>query len=323
MFEKSSKGNQVSITDLAMDRARQTIVWMWQRDWLATPLASITEFGIQSEQFCRRMVTRPHGPGPMVTWNQGGTGDALVLVNGFTGSSGAWPTPWVAELEAHYRVIRIDNRGTGPASRTNGPFTIADMADDIRDVLDACGIERATVLGTSMGGMICQEFAMRHPGRINRLIAVSTIPPAPAFVPSVHGLTLAGSLYSARPKEHEITESRLFEAAQLWLQFSAKSFEPSPEVRRDMGRAALLEPAPAMGALRQARAIYAWQGPMRLRRIVAPTTLVHGLADHVIPVVNVHRIAEQITHADVVEVPGAGHLIPWEAPTVLQKVLGI
>lgn len=79
-------------------------------------------------------------------------------------------------------MIRIDNRGTGWSRSASYPFTIADMADDARDVLRACRIDRAAVLGVSMGGMIAQELAIRHGGFVDKLVLAATRPPAPAYI---------------------------------------------------------------------------------------------------------------------------------------------
>jgi pimeloyl-ACP methyl ester carboxylesterase len=119
---------------------------------------------------------------PVVHWHDGGRGPALLLLNGWSASGLVWPESWLARLEERYRVIRIDNRGTGWSRSAPYPFTIADMADDARDVLRACRIDRAAVLGQSMGGMIAQELAIRHGGFVGKLVLAATRPPAPAYV---------------------------------------------------------------------------------------------------------------------------------------------
>lgn len=314
----------MSMPDRVIDHTKSTIVWMWQQPWLATPLATATDLCIRYEKLCRQTL-EPNGHRPrhpMTTWHDGGQGQVLLMINGFTASGLAWPSSLVRRLERRYRVIRIDNRGTGWARDAPGPFTIADMADDARDVLDALGVDRAVVYGMSMGGMIGQEFAIRHPDRIERLVVSSTIPPAPSFVPSTHGLTLAGSLYGADDDVDQPSHDQLNEAARVWLQFSAAGFEPLEEVLHEMGRSALTRVTPRRGAVLQARAIYAWADPSRLRRITTPTTVLHGAADHVIPPVNAQRIAGLIPHAKLVEVLGAGHLLPWEAEDTLVRHLG-
>src|SRR4051794_18307218 len=118
---------------------------------------------------------------PAVYWRAAGRGPALVLLNGWSASGLAWPRAWVRELERRFRLVRIDKRGSGFSRVSGTPFTLADMAGDVQAVLDAEGIDRATVLGMSMGGMIAQEFAIRHPDRLDGLMLMSTRPPAPAY----------------------------------------------------------------------------------------------------------------------------------------------
>lgn len=77
---------------------------------------------------------------------------------------------------------RLDNRGTGWSRSAPYPFTIADMADDARDVLRACRIDRAAVLGQSMGGMIAQELAIKHSEFVDKLVLAATRPPASAYI---------------------------------------------------------------------------------------------------------------------------------------------
>src|SRR6185503_18981272 len=111
-----------------------------------------------------RRVTRARTP--QVFWRSGGRGPALVLLNGWSASGLAWPRTWLRELERDFRVIRVDNRGSGYSRFAPTPFTMTELADDVADVLDAADVDRAIVLGMSMGGMIAQEVAFRHGARL-------------------------------------------------------------------------------------------------------------------------------------------------------------
>ena len=117
----------------------------------------------------------------VANWFSHGQGEAVLLINGWSASGIAWPTAWLDELATQYRVIRLDNRGTGWSRTAPAPFTIGDLADDARNVLKAAGVRRARVLGLSMGGMIAQELALRHPDVVSRLVLAGTRPPAPAW----------------------------------------------------------------------------------------------------------------------------------------------
>src|ERR1700756_4005053 len=136
---------------------------------------------VEREQASR---TAGHRSRPVVHWHRSGDGPPLLLLNGWTASGLAWPEAWLHRLEESYDVIRIDNRGTGWSRSAPSPFTIADLAEDSRGVLKACGVDRATVLGVSMGGMIARELAIRHSEIVARLVLVATMPPTPAQTPA-------------------------------------------------------------------------------------------------------------------------------------------
>src|SRR5262249_5545319 len=99
---------------------------------------------------------------------EAGAGDPLVLVMGFGGDHLAWGLQ-IPAFAALYRVIAFDNRGVGQTDAPDMPYSTAMMADDTAGLLDALGIERAHVCGVSMGGMIAQEIALRHPARVRPL----------------------------------------------------------------------------------------------------------------------------------------------------------
>src|SRR5436309_1495995 len=96
---------------------------------------------------------------------EAGAGDPLVLVMGFGGDHLAWGLQ-IPAFAAKYRVVAFDNRGVGQSDAPDAPYTTPMMADDTVGLMDALGIARAHVCGVSMGGMIAQEIALRHPERV-------------------------------------------------------------------------------------------------------------------------------------------------------------
>ena len=99
-----------------------------------------------------------------------GDGPPLVLVMGIGYDSSLWTLQQVPELSTRFGVVLVDNRDAGRSSRTDHPYTIADMADDVAGLLDALDIQRTHLLGLSMGAMIGMEFALRHADRLDRLV---------------------------------------------------------------------------------------------------------------------------------------------------------
>ena len=307
------------------------------------PVTRVTEFGIRYESTCRKVIDTELGlvgvqtkqirrrreeaaarpdraqrsaRRPLVNWHEGGSGPTLLLLNGWTASGLLWPATWLADLETRFRVIRIDNRGTGWSRSAPAPYTIAELAADARDVLAACEVQEATVLGLSMGGMIAQEFALRYPQRVRHLVLVGTAPPVPAqLVPDVEPFLegLRGPAKGADLAEY---------FRRLWSSYAAPSFaDQHPEVLDEIVDQVLQRVTPKVRVLDQLRAIRAWHGSERLTRLGVPTTVVHGNRDPLIPVGNGMRLARLIPAADYVELGGVGHLVPHEAGPQLTEVL--
>lgn len=260
------------------------------------------------------------GRRPPVFWHETGDGPPVLLLNGWTASGLLWPGRWLHGLEQNHRVLRVDNRGTGWSRTAPAPFTIADMADDAAAVLRATGARPATVLGLSMGGMIAQELAIRHPGLVERLVLVGTRPPAPAHIaaaPQVLERELGQLLHTPQRGEPLAAYFR-----SVWAPQSAPGFaERNPELFEELAGQILERVTPRPAVINQLRAISAWSGARRLGSIKAPTTVVHGLLDELSPVGNGMRLARLIPGARYVELPGVGHLVPLEAPDALTSAI--
>ncbi len=103
-----------------------------------------------------------------------GEGPDLVLVHGVGSRLDAWDGV-VAALDGSLRTIRLDLRGHGESDKPHGRIELSDFTDDIAGLLDALGITRCHLVGHSLGGLIAQGFALDHPGRLNRLVLLSTV----------------------------------------------------------------------------------------------------------------------------------------------------
>jgi pimeloyl-ACP methyl ester carboxylesterase len=294
--------------------------------WRSVIEAELCAMGLPNKDQQRRKKERQESPAgladrgrrPVVNWHEGGSGPALLLLNGWTASGLVWPVGWLQTLEKHFRVIRIDNRGTGWSRSAPAPYTMADLADDAADVLKACDIEDATVLGLSMGGMIAQELTLRHPKRVNRLILVSTAPPVPAqIVPDPAPFMAA---LAPKPAGKDIRQH----IRELWIRNAALDFaDGHPEVIEELTEQIVARVTPRQRVFEQTRAMRSWHGARRLRRINVPTTIIHGDRDPLMPVGNGMRLSRLIPGAEYIELEGVGHLPPHEAGDELLKVLGI
>ena len=276
--------------------------------------------GLRGRQPAARAGSRRPSGSPAVHWHEGGSGPALLLLNGWMASGLVWPAKWVERLESRFRVIRIDNRGTGWSRTAQWPFTIADMANDARDVLRVCGVDRVTVLGYSMGGLIAQELALRHPVWVTELVLVATTPPTPAQkTPDYSQILSAGS-------SSEVSElaQKLTEPSFLIGRSAAPGFaEAHPEIMCELLSQMDQRATPVVKAVLQARAMGSWHAPRRLEHLSVPTTIVQGERDLLVPVSNGRRLSSLIPGSRYEELSGVGHLVPQEAGDELLRILGV
>jgi 3-oxoadipate enol-lactonase len=280
-------------------------------------ITTTLQAAILAEALARRnrplLVARPPEP---VHVHDGGSGPAVLFLNGWTASGLVWPRALVASLERGHRVVRVDNRGSGWSRHAPRPYTIADLAGDARRLIDELELGAPVVVGLSMGGMIAQELAIRWPDRVGRLVLLAARPPSPeqTWPPPI----LSASMLATAPKGVSL---RRF-LANGWASVTAPGFQARrPEVIAEMAASMAHRPTPRFAVLDQARAIVAWAGAQRLRDVAVPTTVVHGTEDPLVPLRNGMRIAQLIPGAKYVELPDVGHLIPYEAPDAVRSIV--
>ena len=232
-----------------------------------------------------------------IAWERHGEGPPLLLIQGLGYARWGWE-PVVEPLARSFDVILFDNRGIGESDAPPGPYTITELAADALQVLDEAEVDRAHVLGTSLGGMVAQELAIDVPERVERLVLACTTPggaqafPLPAR--TVELMTRGASL-------REFVENAL-------------APEPDPEIveRILAHREATAQPLEAWSA--QAAAGAAFDAFDRVDRIAAPTLVLHGTEDGVVDPRNSTLLAERIPGARVELFEGGGHLFFWEQP---------
>jgi 3-oxoadipate enol-lactonase len=235
--------------------------------------------------------------GAKIYWDEAGNGVPLLLIMGLGYPSKAWyrTRPALAEK---YRTIALDNRGVGESEMPAGPYPIALMASDAAAVLDAANVESAHVFGISMGGMIAQEFALQYPQRVRSLIL---------------GCTAAGGPHAVRA-EAEATQMLMNrgnmtreEAARAAQPFIYHPSTPQELIEEDMEVRRPWFPHPAAYTA-QLQGVLAWEAYSRLSQIAAPTLVIHGESDRLVPAGNGKLIAEKIPGAKLVMLSGASHI---------------
>jgi pimeloyl-ACP methyl ester carboxylesterase len=246
--------------------------------------------------------------GTKIYWDEEGQGDPLLLIMGLGYPSIAWyrTRPVLAKS---FRTIGLDNRGVGNSEMPPGPYPIPLMASDAAAVLDAAGVESTHVFGISMGGMIAQEFALQYPQRVRSLVLGCTAPGGPNAVraepDAVQMLMARGSMTRE-------------EAAEAALPFIYDPGTPRNLIDEDMEKRRPWFPHPqAYNA--QLQGILAWEAYSRLENISAPTLVIHGESDRLVPAGNGKLIAEKIPGAKFVMLPHASHIFTTDQPDAAQR----
>ena len=242
-----------------------------------------------------------------IYYEEAGSGEPLLMIIGFGGDHQAWACQVPAFVEK-YRVITIDNRGAGQSDVPDVAYSTRMMADDAVGVLDALGIERAHVLGVSMGGMIAQEVALNHPRRVRSLQLHCTYARADQYM-----LALMESWRSIRAKA---TQEEWMRTVALWL-FAPATYRERPEFVEVVVQTALANPFPFsdVGFLRQGDAVRTHDTLERLPALTCPTLISVGDEDILVPPRFSRQLAAALPKAHFRTFPHLAHGYFWEDPT--------
>ena len=245
-----------------------------------------------------------------------GEGPPLVLVMGIGYDSSLWTLAQVPVLSTQFQVILVDNRDAGRSSKARHPYKIADMADDLAGLLDALGIQRSHLLGLSMGGMIAQEFALRHGDRLDRLVLAGTgAAPARSAVDPIQ----IWSWVKANDATGDVF------GGQQFVSLFSTAFLRNHEAVRDTAELLASNPYPMNPEAyrRQADAYRQFDALDRLAAITAPTLVVVGEQDLLTPPWIAREVAEAIPGArfEVIRGDGSSHLVPIECPDEFNRLV--
>jgi 3-oxoadipate enol-lactonase len=188
------------------------------------------------------------------------------------------------------------------------------MADDVLAVLDDAGVHRASVVGTSLGGMIAQELALAHPERVDRLVLVATIPGEPRSRRMPLGTTY---LLASAPFMTSQAKLQQFLHATL----APQTLRRKPKVARRLAARKLAHPQSQHAWRAQTEAGMLFNPLGRQRRITQPTLVVQGTADQVVDPGNAEVLAGLVPDARVQRFDGAGHLLYWEQPKRFVRIV--
>jgi pimeloyl-ACP methyl ester carboxylesterase len=258
-------------------------------------------------------------------YEEHGSGDPLLCIMGFATDSTGWLMQVPAFAEKH-RTIVFDNRGVGRSAKPSGAYTIHEMADDAVGILDHLGIDRADVLGVSMGGMIAQELVLRHPDRVRALVLAATFPEPDAETEDQRKIIfhqMGGSITEAGEMRIDFTAFNplMFFQHLLPLVFNPGFIQTELPRLMQMFSGALQFGFSIEAIMGQMQAIMRHKATDRLADITAPTLVITGDADRLISPANSDVIARSIPGATLVKVPGGSHAFNIEMPELFNRTV--
>jgi 3-oxoadipate enol-lactonase len=247
--------------------------------------------------------------GARIHWDEEGRGAPLLMIMGLGWPSHAWyrTRPVLSEK---YRTIALDNRGVGRSEAPVGPYSIVQMAADAAAVLNAARVNAAHILGFSMGGMIAQEFALQYPKKVRSLILGCTAPGGPQAVRAEQDALQVLMTRGQDPDEFAKAISPFIYDRGT----APERIEEDTAVRRKWYPSGEVYFA-------QLQAIMAWEGYSRLAQISAPTLVIHGENDRLVPPRNGQLIAERILGAKLVMIPNASHIFTTDQTEKSHEVI--
>ncbi len=223
-----------------------------------------------------------------------GQGEPLLLIMGLSFSLLDWGTKLPELLSQHYKVILFDNRDAGETSRSPHAYTLDQMANDAAALLDALGESRANVLGVSMGGMIAQHFALNHADKLNKLIL---------------GCTMAGGTCSQPGAFSALSNDNILE-----LLFTSEFIQQHQTDLENFFQTTTPLHSKGDALARQFYAISSHDTCDRLGKITAPTLVITGDRDRVIPPQNSDILTQKISGAKQAIIKDAAHAFCFSHP---------
>ena len=246
-----------------------------------------------------------------------GSGDPLVLISGLGYDHWQWHK-MAPGLSQHFQVIVFDNRGAGESDKPAGPYTAQLLADDVAALLQALGHEQTFVMGHSMGGFVAQALALSRPDRVRKLILASTNFGGPRHIPVTQEALAVLTDTQSDPIERLRKGIGISTApgwaeshpdfVQAWLEYRAQHpIDPTGyNAQMGIGMALLAEAACFEG---------------KLKDVAAPTLILFGAHDKVVPPGNADLLAKEIPNSTIHILPNAGHLFPFEVPDEANEVI--
>jgi 3-oxoadipate enol-lactonase len=264
--------------------------------------------------------------GIKICYEIAGDGEPLFLVHGF----GSKKESWIAQfpvLSKHFKVIRFDNRGAGKSDRPKGNYTMDVFADDIKGLMDFLGIEKTNIAGWSLGGMIVQNFLLKYPEKIKKVILINTN----YGFPDEDGPLVYKNMRLEEEKQKKIDHVKAWwdgARSGYYIKFR-KEMEANPSKKwyglwsaEDMIETSIIDSPTAEDIEMQASALKTHDTFDRLKTIKSPTLIITASHDRLTPKSSMEEIHNEIPNSKFIVIEKAGHSSPLEkAPEVNQAII--
>jgi pimeloyl-ACP methyl ester carboxylesterase len=258
-----------------------------------------------------------------------GKGDPVLLIQGLGGSMDAWEPTILRGLSSNHTVIIFDNRGVGNTTIGTNQFSIQQFANDTAGLLDALKIQKANILGHSLGSFIAQQFVLSHPEKVDRLVLVSSTCGGKEGIPdSPEVLEMAKRFLSSMINNTSIDPQEIKTAVSLsfgptWIKLHPNFLETIPTNPKDLLPSTMTPDT----YVQQYNIADNWKSTnwsgvcSQLPSISKPTLVMTGTEDGTIQPANSLIIAEKIPGAWLVQIKAAGHPLPDQYPDEVGKIL--
>jgi pimeloyl-ACP methyl ester carboxylesterase len=256
-----------------------------------------------------------------------GRGKPILLISGASSDMNAWKSSTLGNLSSNHTVIVFDTRGIGNTTTGSKPYTIQQLANDTAGLLDALKIQKADVLGYSLGSHVAQQLTVTHPDKVNRLILIAatcggkeSIPKSPKDITFMSEL-VNKSLNEIPINTEDIKKLLSIPMGSAWMKSHPNFLDTVPEAKD------LFSGVPPNTMKQQSKAGTDWEATDwsgicdDLTELSNPTLIITGTHDNNVPIANALILAEKIPGAWLVQIKDAGHVLFAQYPDIVNRVL--
>ncbi len=257
-----------------------------------------------------------------------GEGAPVVMVEGYSAKKENWIAQ-IKPLSQHFKIIVLDNRGTGKSDRPDYPYTMDMFADDIDGLMEFLKIEKAHIIGKSLGGMIVQSFALKYPHRINKIVLINTTGTLPVNPEEGIKMLVDGYIEYYHASLDDPARTFFKKSVQEFDRKFRKKMEEDPKhifyglfSAEDLIRESTIDITTPRDLKNQASAFVEFNALDKLHNIKNSTLILCAEKDRLLPVMMSEKIHEKLPNSVLKVIKGAGHNSNLEkAPEVNQSIV--